>query len=75
MYFFITLFKIEGTGGAEQEATKLKTEKEEKITTSVGKRTVLNISETRQMKLLVAMYSETLLALAMKTRHDPRRPD
>lgn len=67
MYFFITLFKIEGTGGVEQEATKPKTEKEEKRTTSVGKRTVLSISETRQMKLLVAMYSEILLALAMNT--------
>lgn len=31
--------------------------------TSVGKRTVLSIEETGQMKLLVAMYSETLLAL------------
>lgn len=41
--FFITLFQIEGTEGMEQEATKPKTEEEEKRTTSVGKRTVLSI--------------------------------
>lgn len=73
VHFFITLFKTEGTGGVEQEATKQKTGKEEKRKNSVGKRTVLGVSETRQMKLLVAMYSETLLTLATNT--DPRRPD
>ena len=43
VYFFITLFKTEGTGGVEQGDTNSKTEKEEKRTTSVGKRTVLSI--------------------------------
>lgn len=66
MYFF-PLFTTEGIGSVEQEASKPKGEKGKKRTTSVGKRTVFSISETRQMKLLGEMYSEILLTLATNT--------